>query len=385
MDDVYYGKGKGGKGLGKGGAKRHRKVLRDNIQGITKPAIRRLARRGGVKRLSGLIYEETRGVLKVYLENVIRDAVTYTEHARRKTVTAMDVVSALKRQGKTLYGFGSMEHSGTSSVPKKRKQKRQDAQTVQYEEGDTQLLESETQPLQQEELGSFQLIGPLPCSDKDNRTNIKNYFKFNSSGKSSLCGGIIDKQWVDENIRDQDEFFAAIDENGNYSAILLFHRMTKPLSKDLVIGKDYEFAGKGFIPSKVRMDQITQPQNFKPDQVVAELALICNDSSERGVGSKLYNMFLDEIRVWKESLEVSKRNQEQIYVFAGQALVDYDPKTKEEIREKSKQVDITNRNPFYKSWIGMKGMKKKGEEYDLYAYSKGGVFEKAQLYPLTRR
>ena len=82
------GRGKGGKGLGKGGAKRHRKVLRDNIQGITNPAIRRLARRGGVKRISGLIYEETRGVLKVFLENVIRDAVTYTEHARRKTAAA---------------------------------------------------------------------------------------------------------------------------------------------------------------------------------------------------------------------------------------------------------------------------------------------------------
>nr|XP_020164542.2 histone H4-like [Aegilops tauschii subsp. strangulata] len=100
------GRGKGGKGLGKGGAKRHRKVLRDNIQGITKPAIRRLARRGGVKRISGLIYKETRGVLKIFLENVIRDAITYTEHARRKTITAMDVVYALKRQGRTLYGFG---------------------------------------------------------------------------------------------------------------------------------------------------------------------------------------------------------------------------------------------------------------------------------------
>ncbi|ELU01211.1 hypothetical protein CAPTEDRAFT_125228 [Capitella teleta] len=57
-----------------------------------------------VKRISGLIYEETRGVLKVFLENVIRDAATYTEHAKRKT--AMDVVYALKRQGRTLYGFG---------------------------------------------------------------------------------------------------------------------------------------------------------------------------------------------------------------------------------------------------------------------------------------
>ena len=64
-------------GLGKGGAKRHRKILRDNIQGITKPAIRRLARRGGVKRISGLIYEETRGVLKIFLENVRCSRVTF--------------------------------------------------------------------------------------------------------------------------------------------------------------------------------------------------------------------------------------------------------------------------------------------------------------------
>ena len=100
------GRGKGGKGLGKGGAKRHRKILRDNIEGITKPAIRRLARRGGVKRIAGNIYPETRGVLKKFLHDVVRASVTYTEHARRKTVTAMDVVYALKRQGRTLYGFG---------------------------------------------------------------------------------------------------------------------------------------------------------------------------------------------------------------------------------------------------------------------------------------
>ncbi|XP_016411149.1 histone H4-like [Sinocyclocheilus rhinocerous] len=86
------GRGKGGKGLGKGGAKRHRKVHIQGIQGITKPAIRRLA--------------HLRSDLRRCAENVIRDAVTYTEHAKRKTVTAMDVVYALKRQGRTLYGFG---------------------------------------------------------------------------------------------------------------------------------------------------------------------------------------------------------------------------------------------------------------------------------------
>lgn len=99
------GKGKGKPTGGKKGAVRHQKVLRDNIQGITKPAIRRLARRGGVKRISGLIYEETRGVLKRFLEDIIRNAVVYTEHARRRTVTAKDVLYSLKGQGRTLYGF----------------------------------------------------------------------------------------------------------------------------------------------------------------------------------------------------------------------------------------------------------------------------------------
>lgn len=94
-----------GAGLGLGGAKRHRKVLRENIQGVTKPAIRRLARRGGVKRISEKCYDEIRAVLKAWLGDVIRDAVTYTEHARRKTVTGMDVVLALKRNGRAIYGM----------------------------------------------------------------------------------------------------------------------------------------------------------------------------------------------------------------------------------------------------------------------------------------
>ena len=53
-----------------------------------------------------MMYGEVKGVLKVFLEDIIRGAVTYAEHTRRKTVTAMDVVYALKRKGKPLYGFG---------------------------------------------------------------------------------------------------------------------------------------------------------------------------------------------------------------------------------------------------------------------------------------
>lgn len=90
-------------GLSEGDAKCHRKILCYNIQGasmlpcpsiqphlrpvycpgIRKPAIRRLARCGAMKRISGLIYEETCGVLKIFLEIIIRDSVTYNEQAKR--------------------------------------------------------------------------------------------------------------------------------------------------------------------------------------------------------------------------------------------------------------------------------------------------------------
>jgi histone H4 len=99
-----------GKGKGFGNAKRYKKgTLKDNILGVTKPAIRRLARRGGIKRINGLFYEETRDVLKAFLTDVIRDTVTYTVHRKRgnhPTVNSMDVIYALKRQGRTMYGFG---------------------------------------------------------------------------------------------------------------------------------------------------------------------------------------------------------------------------------------------------------------------------------------
>ncbi|RAH44427.1 uncharacterized protein BO95DRAFT_464922 [Aspergillus brunneoviolaceus CBS 621.78] len=52
--------------------RRFRKLARDNIQGVTRPAIRRLARRGGVYRIGNEIYEEARRALKDRLTEIIR-------------------------------------------------------------------------------------------------------------------------------------------------------------------------------------------------------------------------------------------------------------------------------------------------------------------------
>ncbi|KAJ4315224.1 Histone H4 [Fusarium piperis] len=73
--------------------------------GVTKPAIRRLARRGGVKRISGDIYDETRVVLKSFLTTVIKDCVIYVEYRNAKTVTIGDVIHSLRRIGRPIYGF----------------------------------------------------------------------------------------------------------------------------------------------------------------------------------------------------------------------------------------------------------------------------------------
>ncbi|KAJ7362570.1 histone H4 [Mycena albidolilacea] len=83
-----------------------RRCLRARILEITNPTLGRLGRRGGVKRISRRIYGDVRGALKIFLEGVIHDATLYTEHGYRTTVTPLDVMYALKRNGMTLYGFG---------------------------------------------------------------------------------------------------------------------------------------------------------------------------------------------------------------------------------------------------------------------------------------
>ncbi|XP_022784483.1 uncharacterized protein LOC111325042 [Stylophora pistillata] len=100
------GCGKGGKGKEKEAARCHGNILRDNIYGIIKPAVRRGRGQGGVNCISGIFHGDIRRVPKVFLKNDIRDGVAYAHHARRKTLTAVDVLYALKGQGCTLYSFG---------------------------------------------------------------------------------------------------------------------------------------------------------------------------------------------------------------------------------------------------------------------------------------
>ena len=99
------GKGKGKSG-GKNMAMRKKQFQsRPTLEGITKGDIRRLARKGGVKRIAMDVYSESRDTIKGFLQHLVKSAIVYTQAAKRKTCHPMDVVMAMKREGRSLYGF----------------------------------------------------------------------------------------------------------------------------------------------------------------------------------------------------------------------------------------------------------------------------------------
>lgn len=87
---------------------RHRRVI--SKPPLSRSELKRLARRGGVLQMGRDVPEEMRAVLRSFLSGVIKDAIVFAEHSRRKTVSTHDVVLSLKRSGNSswhtiLYGF----------------------------------------------------------------------------------------------------------------------------------------------------------------------------------------------------------------------------------------------------------------------------------------
>lgn len=81
---------------------KHQKVVyRDNIQGLTKPAFERIARKAGVKSMTGLMTEELRGITKVEMENILRVANNVRGHRRAKTISADDIAYGIDQEHDT--------------------------------------------------------------------------------------------------------------------------------------------------------------------------------------------------------------------------------------------------------------------------------------------
>lgn len=71
---------------------------------IRKPALKRLCRRAGIKRLDGQTYGEIRTTLNDFLKPIIRQSILVMRYSGRKTVTSDDVVMVMKNNQSPIYG-----------------------------------------------------------------------------------------------------------------------------------------------------------------------------------------------------------------------------------------------------------------------------------------
>mmetsp|Transcript_13063 Transcript_13063/g.14687 ORF Transcript_13063/g.14687 Transcript_13063/m.14687 type:complete len:136 (-) Transcript_13063:93-500(-) len=104
---VKKNKGKNSKGRKRDKGYSKRELDEDSyyVSGISDGAIKRLARRGGIKRVSAGIYPEVRLIYLNFIDKLAEDSFNYAECARRRTIHPIDVVYALKRQGRNIYGY----------------------------------------------------------------------------------------------------------------------------------------------------------------------------------------------------------------------------------------------------------------------------------------
>jgi histone H4 len=89
-------RGKDGKGLGVGGAKRHKKVFINPEEGIKGTQIHRLGYQAGVLRMEKDTIHAVKDILEAYLKENLFNIVTFTENRRGKQVLLGDVVNGIE-------------------------------------------------------------------------------------------------------------------------------------------------------------------------------------------------------------------------------------------------------------------------------------------------
>lgn len=85
-------------GRRKAGA-RSRHTRREEHKGLTKPALKRLARRSGAKRVNGMVYDELRTITENYMEKILHDVAVLLEYSGHTTAAPKHLYTAMKLRG----------------------------------------------------------------------------------------------------------------------------------------------------------------------------------------------------------------------------------------------------------------------------------------------
>jgi histone H4 len=81
--------------------------ISDLLEGITKPSLRKLARRAGIKRISSTFYPAGRNLLNHNLTELLYNAITFAGCADRKTIQRDDILNAALTLKRVLVGVAS--------------------------------------------------------------------------------------------------------------------------------------------------------------------------------------------------------------------------------------------------------------------------------------
>ncbi len=69
--------------------------IRDNLHGLAKPQVMRLAHRAGIRRMSGLVYNEVLGITRDHMERILRGALVHMLNRNGKTILLRDIKSSI--------------------------------------------------------------------------------------------------------------------------------------------------------------------------------------------------------------------------------------------------------------------------------------------------
>ena len=81
------------------------------MEGLTKPSLTRLARRGGVKSLSDDCFDTTRNIIGLKLSSIIKTIITVNSEKQTKTIMPNDAYVALR-----LLGYNVTESNDLNTI-----------------------------------------------------------------------------------------------------------------------------------------------------------------------------------------------------------------------------------------------------------------------------
>lgn len=80
-----------------------RAARRENIEGLSRPAMHRIKRAAKVERLDAEAVDATRSIAHDFLKKVLADSVSIAKHQKRKTIRAEDVQEAVEMQPQIIF------------------------------------------------------------------------------------------------------------------------------------------------------------------------------------------------------------------------------------------------------------------------------------------